>query len=54
MIMVGFKIGLKKGFNVRRAIRRVNTNVDEFMADNANMSNIDFEDVSMEHREHFG
>jgi len=44
----------QRGFNVRRVIRRVNTDVDEFMADNANLSNVDFEDVSIEHREHFG
>jgi len=44
----------QRGFNVRRVIRRVNTDVDEFMADNANLSNVDFEDVSIKHREHFG
>jgi hypothetical protein len=44
----------QRGFNVRRVIRRVNTDVDEFMADNANLSNVDFEDVSIEHREYFG
>jgi hypothetical protein len=44
----------QRGFNVRRVIRRVNTDVDEFMVDNANLSNVDFEDVSIEHREHFG
>ena len=33
---------------------RVNTNVDTFVADNTNMSNVDFEDVSMRHEERFG
>jgi len=36
-----------KEFNVRRAVRRVNINVDDFVTDNTNMSDVDFEDVSV-------
>jgi hypothetical protein len=36
-----------------RAIRRVNTNVDKFMVDNANISDVDFEDVFVRYREYF-
>jgi len=43
-----------KEFNVRRAVRRVNINVDDFVTDNTNMSDVDFEDVSVWHRECFG
>jgi len=28
--------------------------MDEFVADNTNMNDVDFEDVSMEHWEHLG
>jgi len=31
-------------FNVRRVVRQVNTNVDEFVVDNAKMSDVDFDD----------
>jgi hypothetical protein len=37
-----------------RVVRRVNTNVDEFVADNANISYVDFEDVFTGHGECFG
>jgi hypothetical protein len=41
-------------FNVRRIVRWVNIDVDEFVADNVNMSDVDFEDVSLGHGECFG
>jgi len=42
------KLRLKLGeFNVIRVVRRVNTNMDEFVANNTNMSDVDFEDVSV-------
>jgi hypothetical protein len=44
----------RKEFNIKRVVMRVNTNVDMFVADNANMSNVDFEDVSVRHEERFG
>jgi len=40
-------------FNVRRVVRQVNTNMDEFVANNVNISNVDFEDVSVGHGERF-
>ena len=43
----------RKEFNVKRVVRRVNTNVDEFVIDNIDMSNVDFKDVSMGHGECF-
>jgi len=43
---VQIKLELRE-FNVRRAIRRVNINVDEFVTDNTDMSDVDFEDVSV-------
>jgi hypothetical protein len=43
---VQIKLELRE-FNVRRAIRRVNINVDEFVTDNMDMSDVDFEDVSV-------
>ena len=36
----------RRKFNVRRVVRRVNTNVDEFTADNMYMNDVDFKDVS--------
>jgi hypothetical protein len=36
-----------------RTVRRVNINVDKIMVDNADTSDVDFEDVSMGYREHF-
>jgi len=36
-----------------RAVRRVNINVDKFIVDNADISDVDFEDVSLGYREHF-
>jgi hypothetical protein len=44
----------QKEFNVRRVVRRVNTNVDNFVVDNMDMSDVDFEDVFVGHEEHFG
>ena len=44
----------RREFNVMRIVIQVNTNADEFMADNTNMSDVDFEDVLMRHGEHFG
>jgi hypothetical protein len=43
----------QKELNVRMVVRRVNTDVDEFVADNVGMSDIDFEDVFMGHGERF-
>jgi hypothetical protein len=39
---------------IRLKQRKFNTNVDAFVADNTNISDIGFEDVSMRHGEHFG
>ena len=44
----------QREFNVRRVVRRVDTNVDQFVGDNADMSDVDFEDVFMGHEECFG
>jgi hypothetical protein len=44
----------RREFNVNRAIKRVNTDVDKFVYDNADMSDVDFKDVSMGYRECFG
>ena len=44
----------QRKFNVKRVVRRVNTNVDEFTADNMDMSNNDFENVFMGHGKCFG
>ena len=35
-------------------MRGVNTNVNEFMASNMDISDVDFEDVFVGHGEHFG
>jgi hypothetical protein len=35
-------------------VRWVNTNMDEFVVDNIDMSDVDFKDVSMGHEEFFG
>jgi hypothetical protein len=40
--------------NVRMVVRWVNINVDEFVANNINMSDIDFKDAFLGHRECFG
>jgi hypothetical protein len=40
--------------NVNRVVRQVNTNIDAFVADNTDMSDVDFEDVSIRHGESFG
>jgi len=37
-----------------RAVRRVNIDVDEFVVNNTNMSDVDFKDVSVRHEECFG
>jgi len=34
----------QREFNVKRAVRRLNTNVDEFVADNADTSEVYFDD----------
>jgi lysozyme family protein len=34
----------QREFNVKRVVRRVNTNVDEFVADNANTSEVYFDE----------
>jgi len=38
----------------RRAVRRVNTNMDEFVTDNTDLSDVDFTNMSMRHEECFG
>jgi len=40
--------------HVKRVVRWVNTNMDEFVADNTDISDVDFKDVSVEHGECFG
>jgi len=35
----------QREFNVKGIVKRVNTNVDEFMADNMDIRDVDFEDV---------
>jgi hypothetical protein len=54
MVMVGLTRPERREFNVRRVVKRVNTNVDEFVVDNMDMSDVDFKYMSMGHREHFG
>jgi hypothetical protein len=44
----------RREFNIRRVVRGVNTNVNEFMASNMDISDVDFEDVFVGHGEHFG
>jgi hypothetical protein len=44
----------RRKFNVTRAVRWVNNNMDEFVADNTYMNDVDFEDVSVGHEKHFG
>jgi len=41
-------------FNVIRVVMRVNTNMDEFVANNMNMSDVDFKDMSMGQGGSFG
>jgi hypothetical protein len=36
----------QREFNVRMVVRQVNTNVDKFVADNADIRDLDFKDVS--------
>jgi len=45
---------VRRECNVSRVVRQVNTNMDAFMADNTDISDVDFEDVSMRHGESFG
>jgi hypothetical protein len=40
--------------NVRKVVRGDNTNVDKFVIDNMDMSDVHFEDVFVKHGEHFG
>ena len=44
----------QREFNVKRVVRQVNTNMDEFVADNTDMISVDFKDVSVKHEECFG
>jgi len=44
----------KKEFNVRRVVRRVNTDIDEFVACNTDIGNIDFDNVFVGNGERFG
>jgi len=44
----------QREFNVRRAVRWVNTNMNEFVAENTDMSDVDFEVMSAGHEECFG
>jgi len=44
----------QREFNVKRVVRCVNINVIEFVAYNVDMSDVDFEDVFVGHKEHFG
>jgi len=44
----------KKEFNVRRVVRQVNTDMDEFVAYNTDMGNIDFDNVFVGNGERFG
>jgi hypothetical protein len=39
----------RREFNARRAVRRVDTNMDEFMVNSVNISDVDFEDVFVGH-----
>jgi len=41
-------------FNITGAVRQVNTNMNEFVAYNTNMSDVDFEKLSVGHGERFG
>jgi len=44
----------RREFNARRDVRRVDTNMDEFMVNSVNISDVDFEDVFVGHWEPFG
>jgi len=57
MLMV--KVGVqnrfdKKEFNIRKVVRRVNIDMDEFVAYNTDMGNIDFDNVFVGNGEQFG
>jgi len=45
---------LRREFNVKRVVRQVNIDVDEFVVDNTDMSDVDFKDVSVGHWRCFG
>ena len=40
----------RREFNVRMVVRQVNTNVDKFVAGNADIRDLDFKDVSWDMR----
>jgi hypothetical protein len=44
----------RRKFNVRRAVKRVNTDLDEFVDDNIDMSDADFDNMFMGNGEQFG
>ena len=44
----------QREFNIRRVVRRVNTNVDEYVADNMDTSDADFKYMSVGHENFFG
>jgi hypothetical protein len=43
-----------KRINVNKVVKWVNIDVNKFVADNTDMSDVDFEDISLGHWEHFG
>jgi len=43
----------KREFNVRRVVRRFNINLDEFVTDNTEMDNVNFDNVYVGHKEQF-
>jgi hypothetical protein len=55
MVKVGVQNRLdKKEFNIRKVVRRVNIDMDEFVAYNTDMGNIDFDNVFVGNGEQFG
>jgi len=44
----------KKKFNVRKVVKRVNTDMDEFVAYNTDIGNINFDNVFMGNGKRFG
>jgi len=55
MVKVGVQNRLdKKEFNIRKVVRRVNIDMDEFVAYNTDMDNIDFDNVFVGNGEQFG
>lgn len=54
MIMVGVQNRLeKREFNVRRVVRRFNIDLDEFVTDNTEIDNVNFDNVYVGHRKQF-